>query len=49
MCSSDLEDTARDTLAWERTLPVEARANSPTLPAAREKELLAVWHAREDS
>ena len=41
-----LEDTARATLAWERTLPEVARANSPTLSAAREQELLAAWHAR---
>lgn len=41
-----LEDTARDTWAWEQGLPADARAGSPTLSAAREAELLAAWHAR---
>ena len=41
-----LEDTARDTLAWDRARPDEARAASPALGAAREAELLAEWGAR---
>lgn len=40
-----LEDSARDTLAWERTLPVDARDGSPALKPERERELLAAWHA----
>jgi 2'-hydroxyisoflavone reductase len=41
-----LEDTARDTLAWERTLPPDARTGSPTLRPEREIEVLAAWAAR---
>lgn len=41
-----LEDTARDTLAWERALVTDARPASPTLTAEREAEVLAAWHAR---
>lgn len=41
-----LEATARDTWAWEQGLPVGARADSPTLTAAREAELLALWRTR---
>lgn len=40
-----LEDTARDTLAWERGLVSDARPTSPTLTAEREAEVLAAWHA----
>jgi 2'-hydroxyisoflavone reductase len=43
-----LADTARDTLAWFATLP-EERRNGPLragLPASREQEVLAAWHAR---
>jgi len=42
-----LEETARDTLAWERTLPPDARAGSPALRPAREADLLAQWAARK--
>ena len=42
-----LEDTARDTLAWDLARPDDARANSPALSAAREAELLAAWAARK--
>jgi 2'-hydroxyisoflavone reductase len=38
-----LADTARDTLAWIRTVEQPADAG---LPPDREKELLAAWHAR---
>ncbi len=41
-----LEDTARDTLAWDAARPDEARAASPALSAGREAELLAEWAAR---
>lgn len=41
-----LEQTARDTWAWEQGLAAGAREGSPTLSAAREAELLAAWHAR---
>jgi len=41
-----LEDTARDTLAWERTRPPEARAASPALRPEREAEVLAAWARR---
>jgi 2'-hydroxyisoflavone reductase len=41
-----LEDTARDTLAWDLGRPDGARAASPALAAAREAELLAAWAAR---
>jgi len=41
-----LEDTARDTLAWERTLPPDARAAPPALRPEREAEVLAAWAAR---
>jgi 2'-hydroxyisoflavone reductase len=40
-----LEDTARETLAWERALVTDARPASPTLTAEREGEVLAAWHA----
>jgi len=38
-----LEETARDTLAWERTVDSGTRAPSPSLTAEREAELLAAW------
>ena len=41
-----LEDTARDTLAWERTLPPGVRDGSPALKPEREAELLAKWRQR---
>ena len=41
-----LEDTARDTLAWERGLVVDTRPASPALTPAREAEVLAAWAAR---
>lgn len=41
-----LEDTARDTLAWDLARPDAAREGSPVLAAAREAELLAEWAAR---
>ncbi len=40
-----LEDTARDTLAWERALVTDARPPSPAITAEREAEVLATWHA----
>lgn len=43
----ELEDTARDTLAWFDTLPTERRAKMRAgLTAERETALLAAWHAR---
>lgn len=42
-----LDVTARDTLAWWRTLPEERRAEPRAgLSAEREEEVLAAWHAR---
>jgi 2'-hydroxyisoflavone reductase len=40
-----LEDTSRDTLAWERTLAPGTRPASPALKPERESEVLAAWHA----
>ena len=42
-----LADTARDTLAWWKTLPEERRA-APLAgcPSELEREVLAAWHAR---
>lgn len=40
-----LEETARDTLAWERSLTEDARPASPALTAEREAQVLAAWHA----
>jgi 2'-hydroxyisoflavone reductase len=40
-----LEDTARDTLAWERSLAADTRPASPALTPAREAEVLAAWAA----
>jgi len=44
-----LEDTARDTLAWERSLAIDTRPPSPALAPAREAELLEAWNAREET
>jgi 2'-hydroxyisoflavone reductase len=42
-----LADTVRDTLDWFGTLPEERRRNLRAgLPAEREAEVLAAWHAR---
>ena len=41
-----LEDTARDTLAWDLARPDEARAGAASLAPARETELLAEWARR---
>ncbi len=41
-----LEDTARDTLAWDMARPNSVRAESPALKPEREAELLAEWRAR---
>jgi 2'-hydroxyisoflavone reductase len=40
-----LEETARDTLAWEQALPRDTRPPSPVLSAEREAEVLAAWSA----
>jgi 2'-hydroxyisoflavone reductase len=42
-----LEDTVRDTLAWVATRPA-GEPRRAGLDAARERELLAAWHARRD-
>ena len=43
-----LADTARDTLAWFRTLPAERQANLKAgLSAGREAEVLAAWRAAD--
>jgi 2'-hydroxyisoflavone reductase len=42
-----LADTARDTLAWFKTLPAERRSKMLAgLTEEREKAVLAVWHAK---
>lgn len=42
-----LADTARDTIEWHATRPVEARENMGSgISAERERELLAAWHSR---
>jgi 2'-hydroxyisoflavone reductase len=41
-----LEETALDTLAWERSLAHDRRPASPTLTPGREAEVLAAWRAR---
>jgi len=42
-----LADTARDTLAWWKTLPEERRAEPQAgCPPELEREVLAAWHAR---
>jgi 2'-hydroxyisoflavone reductase len=38
-----VEDTARDTLAWERALVRDTRPPSPALAPEREAEVLAAW------
>jgi len=40
-----LEDTARDTLVWERGLITDSRPASPALSSEREAEVLADWAA----
>jgi len=40
-----LEETARDTLAWDLARPASARDGSPALAAAREAALLAEWRS----
>jgi nucleoside-diphosphate-sugar epimerase len=40
-----LEDTARDTLAWERSLVGDTRPSSPALSPEREAQVLAAWAA----
>ncbi len=41
--------TAAETLEWWKSLPDERRSNPRVgLPAEREKEVLAAWHARPD-
>ncbi len=42
-----LEETARDTLAWDLARPDTAREGSPSLRPEREAELLAAWAARK--
>jgi 2'-hydroxyisoflavone reductase len=44
--SRPLDQTARDTLAWARTVEQPA---SPGLPREREVQLLARWHAQRDT
>lgn len=42
-----VEDTARDTLAWFKTLPADRQAKLRAgLPPERETEVLNAWHAR---
>jgi 2'-hydroxyisoflavone reductase len=42
-----LADTARDTLVWDKARPAADRAQRAAgLPRTRERELLALWHAR---
>ena len=41
-----LEDTARDTLAWDRSRPEDQRTNERLLTREREAELLAEWARR---
>lgn len=41
-----LAETFRDTLAWERSLPPEVRAGSPTLKPEHEAQLIAKWRAQ---
>jgi nucleoside-diphosphate-sugar epimerase len=43
-----LADTARDTIAWFKTLPAERQAKMGAgLQPQRETEVLAAWHARQ--
>ncbi len=42
-----LAETARDTITWFKTLPAERQSQMGAgLPAEREAEVLAAWHAR---
>lgn len=41
--------TARDTVEWFKAMPEEDRARIRFLPAEREAEVLAAWHARGDN
>ncbi|MDQ3118282.1 MAG: epimerase, partial [Verrucomicrobiota bacterium] len=42
-----LPETARDTLAWFKTLPAERQAKLKAgLTAEREKEVIDAWHKR---
>jgi len=43
-----LEDTVRDTLAWERTLPADRERRAGMKPE-REQELLRLWHGRQNA
>jgi 2'-hydroxyisoflavone reductase len=43
-----LDVTARETLAWFKTLPADRQANLKAgLKPEREKEVLEAWHARQ--
>ena len=43
-----VEETAKDTLAWYKTLPDDRRGKMAAgLPAEREAEVLAAWHAQQ--
>ncbi len=43
-----LAETARDTIIWFKTLPAERKSEMRAgLPAEREAEVLAAWHARQ--
>lgn len=43
-----LEETARDTLAWFKTLPADRQANLRAgLTRAREREALDAWHRKQ--
>jgi 2'-hydroxyisoflavone reductase len=47
MTTRPIGETARDTLAWFRTLPAERQAAIKTgFTPERERELLAKWRAR---
>ncbi len=44
-----MQETARDTLAWFKTLPEERRVKLRAgMSAQREAEVLAAWHAKQD-
>jgi len=43
-----VSETAKDTLAWSRTLPPDRRGKLLAgISLEKEKELLAAWHAEE--
>jgi 2'-hydroxyisoflavone reductase len=45
-----LAETVRDTLVWWNALPEERRSKPRAgLPAEREAEVLAAWHARDEA